>query len=115
MAHEPAAAPTARAARTDTDADGKDIEREIPFLKAYTVFNVAQIENLPAHYYSLPEAQAEKMQLIEAAESFFTATGATIRHSGDKAYYAPGPDVMQLPIPEAFKDAERYAATKRTS
>jgi len=38
--------------KTDTDADGNDIEREIPFLKAYTVFNVAQIENLLAHYHA---------------------------------------------------------------
>jgi antirestriction protein ArdC len=28
------------------------------------------------------------------------------------AYYAPGPDVIQLPVPEAFRDAESYAATK---
>lgn len=27
-------------------------------------------------------------------------------------YYAPGPDVIQLPVPEAFRDAESYAATK---
>ncbi len=26
--------------------------------------------------------------------------------------YAPTPDVIQLPAPEAFKDAESYAATK---
>ena len=28
------------------------------------------------------------------------------------AYYAPGPDLIQLPSPEAFRDAEGYAATK---
>jgi len=27
-------------------------------------------------------------------------------------YYAPGPDVIQLPVPEAFRDAESDAATK---
>src|SRR5262245_18425079 len=36
--------------RTEKDADGNDVEREIPFLKGYTVFNVEQIEGLPAHY-----------------------------------------------------------------
>jgi antirestriction protein ArdC len=39
-----------RIVRKDTDAAGHDVERVIPFLKAYTVFNVAQIENLPAQY-----------------------------------------------------------------
>jgi antirestriction protein ArdC len=76
------------------------------------VFNVAQIEGLPAHYYAEPEAKGEKLQFIESAEKFFAATGAVIRHGGNMAYYAPGPDVIQLPVPEAFHDAESYAATK---
>ena len=101
-----------RFTRTETDADGNGAEREIPFLKAYTVFNVAQIEGLPAHYYARPEAKADKLELIESAEGFCAATGAVIRHGGNMAYYAPGPDVIQLPVPEAFRDAESYAATK---
>jgi antirestriction protein ArdC len=101
-----------RFTRKETDADGHDVEREIPFLKAYTVFNVAQIEGLPAHYYAQAEPKTEKLELIEDAERFFAATGAVIRHGGDKAYYAPALDVIQLPVPEAFRDAESYAATK---
>ncbi len=34
--------------RTETNDKGEDIEREIPFMKGYTVFNVEQIEGLPA-------------------------------------------------------------------
>ena len=101
-----------RLIRTETDERGEDIEREIPFLKAYTVFNVAQIEELPSQYYVHLEQNADKPELIETAEHFFSATGAVIRHGGDRAYYSPGPDVIQLPVPEAFRDAESYAATK---
>jgi antirestriction protein ArdC len=101
-----------RFTRKETDADGHDVEREIPFLKAYTVFNVAQVEGLAAHYYAQPESKGEKLELIEDAERFFAATGAVIRHGGDKAYYAPTLDVIQLPVPDAFRDAESYAATK---
>jgi antirestriction protein ArdC len=101
-----------RFTRIDTDANGNEVEREIPFLKAYTVFNVAQIDGLPAKYYASPGRPADKFQLIEAAERFFVATAAVIRHGGDIAYYAPGPDIIQLPSPEAFRDAESYAATK---
>ena len=101
-----------RFTRTETDADGNGVEREIPFLKAYTVFNVAQIEGLPAHYYARPEAKADKLELIESAEGFCAATGAVICHGGNLAYYAPGPDLIQLPPPEAFRDAKSYAATK---
>jgi antirestriction protein ArdC len=38
--------------RTEEGANGEDEERAIPFLKAYTVFNVDQIDGLPAHYHA---------------------------------------------------------------
>ena len=41
--------------RTEEGDDGQDEERAIPFLKAYTVFNIEQIEDLPAHYYARAE------------------------------------------------------------
>lgn len=98
--------------RTETNEQGEDEAREIHFMKGYTVFNVEQIDGLPAHYHAKPEAKGEPLQLIANAESFFTATGAAFRHGGNRAYYAPGPDVIQLPPAEAFKDAQSYAATK---
>ncbi len=36
--------------RTETNDNGEDVERDIPFMKGYTVFNIEQIEGLPAHY-----------------------------------------------------------------
>ena len=101
-----------RLTRIEAGDQGEDVEREIPFMKGYTVFNVEQIEGLPDHYTVKPELKGEPLQLIAAAERFFAATGATVRHGGNMAYYAPGPDLIQLPPPEAFKDAESYAATK---
>jgi len=101
-----------RIIRTETDERGQDVEREIPFLKAYRVFNVAQIEGLPVHYYAPVNQKADKLELIDAAERFFSTTGAIIRHGGDQAYYSPRTDVIQLPVAEAFRDAESYAATK---
>jgi antirestriction protein ArdC len=38
--------------RTEEGDNGEDEERAIPFLKAYTVFNIDQIDDLPAHYYA---------------------------------------------------------------
>jgi antirestriction protein ArdC len=101
-----------RFTKTETDDHGEEIERDIPFMKAYTVFNVEQIEDLPTHYYTKPEPKGEPLQLIASAEAFFAVTGAAFRHGGNMAYYAPSPDLIQLPPPEAFNDAESYAATK---
>jgi len=98
--------------KTDTDDTGTEVVQDIPFMKAYTVFNVEQIEDLPTRYYLRDEPAGEPLELIQSAEYFFTATGAVFRHGGNQAYYAPGPDVIQLPPAESFKDAESYAATK---
>jgi antirestriction protein ArdC len=37
-----------RFTRTEANEAGEEVEREIPFLKAYTVFNAEQIDGLPA-------------------------------------------------------------------
>ena|SRR5882672_799763 len=98
--------------KTEQDDNGQDIEREIPFMKGYTVFNVEQIEGLPETFYAVPDPKGEKLALIEAAEKFFASTGAVFKHGGNSAFYAPSVDAIQLPFPEAFRDAESYAATK---
>jgi antirestriction protein ArdC len=100
-----------RFTRTETGDDGRDVEREIPFLKAYTVFNVEQIDGLPAHYSPLAEPTLDPSVRIAHAEAFFAALGADIRHGGAQAYYAIGPDYVQLPPFECFCDPESYYAT----
>lgn len=98
--------------RTETDAEtGEDEERTIPYLKGYTVFNVEQVEGLPAKFYELVEPALDPVQRIEAAEAFFAATRADIRHGGNMAYYAIGSDHIQMPPFESFRDAESYYAT----
>jgi antirestriction protein ArdC len=101
-----------RISRTETNDKGEECEREIPFLKGYTVFNAEQCEGLPAQYTARAEPPAlTPLQRIEAADRFFAATGATLRHGGTRAYYAEGPDFVQMPPFETFRDAESYAAT----
>lgn len=101
-----------RFTRTETNDKGEDIESQIPFMKGYTVFNVDQVDGLPAQYYTKPEPNGEPLQLIDEAEQFFARTGAKVRHGGDRAFYAPSLDQIQLPHADAFRDAESYTATK---
>ena len=100
-----------RFTKSETDDKGEAIEREIPFMKGYSVFNVEQIDGLPAHYTAKAQEPHEPMARIEHAEAFFAATGAAIKYVGNKAFYAPSPDFVQMPPRESFKDAESYCAT----
>ena len=100
-----------RITRTETVSAGQDVEREIPFMKGYTVFNVEQIDGLPAHFYAQPTNPLPLSERLALADQFVTATGVTVRHGGNQAYYSPAADHIQLPPFEAFKDKKSYYAT----
>jgi antirestriction protein ArdC len=99
-----------RFTKTETDDRGDEVERDIPFLKAYRVFCVDQIEGLPDHYYGRPAAVADPVERIARADAFFAATGASIRHGGTTAFYSPSLDHIQMPPFESFRDAASYVA-----
>ena len=74
--------------------------------RAFTVFNVAQVDDLDVPQ-DTPEPPAEG-----AVEAFVAATGADIRHGGDRACYVPSKDFTALPNPSTFRDEQNYRATK---
>jgi antirestriction protein ArdC len=90
------------------DATGE--RRAISFLKAYTVFNVAQCDNLPARVTDPNGAQrvANANARDELADQFIAATGADYRHGEPRAYYQPGADFVNMPAFETFKTASSY-------
>ena len=93
------------------DTSGEDVEREIPFLKGYTVFNVEQIDGLPEIYHAKMEPKFSPVERIAHAESFFAATKAVIRYGGNRAYYTMEADRIQMPPIEAFRDAGSFYQT----
>jgi len=99
-----------RFTKTDVGPAGEEFDREIPFLKAYTVFNVAQIDGLPDRYYGIDKTVADPVERIEHADRFFANTGAVIRHGGVQAFYSPASDHIQMPPFQAFRDAASYVA-----
>lgn len=100
-----------RISKTETNDKGEEHERQIPFMKGYTVFNVEQVDGLPDHYYAQPTNPLPAAQRIDTAERFAASTRADVRHGGNRAFYAPARDFVQMPPFEAFRDAESYYAT----
>jgi antirestriction protein ArdC len=99
-----------RFTKSEADGNGNEVDREIPFLKAYSVFNVEQIDGLPDGYYAPLAKVVDPIGRIESADRFFRNTGAVIRHGGNQAYYSPVMDYIQMPPFEAFRDAAGYTA-----
>ena len=97
--------------KTETDEHGDEVERAIPFLRAYTVFCVDQIESLPDHYYGRPAptiapAQRSRMRTPSSPTQERPSGMAATRRSSH-----PSLDLIQMPPFESFRDAESYAAT----
>lgn len=88
--------------------DGDEPEA-VPFLKRFTVFNVAQcdgMDRLQGEPVPLPERE-----IIPHAEALIAATGADIRIGGDRAFYSPGGDYIQVPPQPAFFDQVNFYRT----
>jgi antirestriction protein ArdC len=84
--------------------------KAVPFLKRFTVFNIAQCEGLRPGLAVDPAPLPER-EIIPHAEALIAATGADIRIGGDKAYYSPSGDYVQVPPQPAFRDQINYYRT----
>jgi len=80
--------------------EGRDA-RQVPFLKRFTVFNVEQCEDLPEARLDLP-SPTEPEEMVPAAHRLMEASGAVIRIGGDRAFYAPSSDHVQVPPQAAY-------------
>jgi antirestriction protein ArdC len=86
-----------------------DEEKKIGMLKAYSVFNVAQIDGVPAPATGLVEKTPDQRR--DHVDTFIAATKADIRIGGDRACYVPSLDFICLPPESAFKSREHFLAT----
>ena len=73
----------------------------IPFLKRFTVFSTDQCEGLPDDLVAASPPVPEGLILPEV-EALIRASSADFRLGGDKAYYAPTLDYVQVPRPESY-------------
>jgi antirestriction protein ArdC len=86
--------------RRRAERDGNE-PNAIPFLKRFTVFNTDQCENLPPQLTSAPAPVPDGL-ILPHAEALIAATAADFRIGGDRAYYNPIHDFIQVPRPEAY-------------
>ncbi len=88
----------------DSDDDGK---RRVA--RASYVFNASQVDG-----YTLPDAPAplSAIERLDAVDRFITATGARIEHGGDRAFYRPSSDHIQMPDEGLFCGTDTMSRTE---
>ncbi len=92
---------------------GEEESRAIPFLKQSYVFNAAQIDGLPEHFYetATPPPDRTPKARDSRLDDFFRHTGVDLRHGGSRAFYRVDADFVQMPNFEDFHTGENYYST----
>jgi len=91
--------------------EGDSEDKRIPFLRYYSVFNVAQCEgiNVPV----IPTVETDPtFQPIEKCEQMVAAMPKRpdIRHNGARASYSPPLDAISMPEARLFESSEDITA-----
>src|ERR1700733_5062113 len=96
--------------RDDTKPDDdEDSVRRIPLLRAFTLFHASQIDGIPD--YVPPTIEEAPWRAPEAAEIILANSGAVVRYGGERAFFSPGTDHIQMPPQSAFATAEGFCGT----
>ena len=87
--------------RLPMNAPAEKVDRTVPFIKGIPVFNIEQVDGLPP-FDEIVEGITDEDTLFEEAEALIKNYGIEVRKGGDKAYYSPVFDYIQMP------DASRF-------
>lgn len=94
---------------------GEEIETRIPVLRYYTVFHISDCDGIRAKYDD-PSENTHIEPLAEAetiVESYRQRESLKIvrDQKGDRAFYSPSRDFIQVPTMEQFAKTEEYYST----
>jgi antirestriction protein ArdC len=89
------------------------LPEQVPFARAYRVFNAQQIDGLPGEFYAQPEpARTFDTKTDARLDAWLMSRGADIRTSDEpRAYYHMKLDQIHLPRIERFYSPAGYYAT----
>jgi antirestriction protein ArdC len=91
------------------DEENEDGRKTVRILKHYAVFHASQIDGIPA--YKSPTFEEAPWARPEAADIILKSSGAIVRIGGDRAFYSPSTDHIQLPPEHAFRGPPEFAST----
>jgi len=88
---------------------GNDVEKHIPLLKHFNLFNAEQVEGVDVS--AIETQKLTENEIIESAQSVVDATHANIKEFGGRACFIPSKDEIHIPVINAFVSSEDYYST----
>jgi antirestriction protein ArdC len=91
------------------DAEAEDGKKAVRFLKHFAVFHASQVEGIAE--WTPPSLEEAPWTRPEATSTILKNSGAQILTGGDRAFYSPVGDFIQLPPEKGFHGPREWAAT----
>ncbi|QDT24380.1 ArdC family protein [Gimesia chilikensis] len=90
---------------------GEEPEKTVPLLRTYHVFNVEQTDGLDHLRIGHGDSTTDMEDSHDEADELIDATEADIRYGGNRAFYSPTTDHIQLPMRNQFPDMNEFYST----
>ena len=96
--------------RDTKGGDGnEDSKKRIPLLRAFTLFHVSQVDSVPE--FVPPTVAEAPWRAPDAVETIVANSGAVVRIGGERAFYSPTTDHIQMPPRGAFHSVSGWSST----
>ena len=92
----------------DRDGSSDDGRKVVPVLRSFTLFNGSQIDGIPP--YIAPGVEDAPWREHESAAMIARNSKAIIRVGGERAFFSPATDHIQMPPTSAFRSPAAYAS-----
>jgi len=96
--------------RNQPDAKGNIVEKTIPMLKYYRVFNLDQIDGIEVPKIKENVSVNDKIDACEKLLELYK-NKPVIKHEENSAYYVPSKDCVNMPKKNHFDKIENYYST----
>ena len=97
--------------RERANASGEKTEDSFLVMREFSVFSVEQTTGLDQFRVGYAQPNDTEFERHEMADNLFDAIGADTRFGGNKAFYSPSGDYIQMPHRHQFETAEGYFET----
>lgn len=97
--------------RERTNENGEQVEDKFLVMRTFSVFNVEQTTGLDQFRVGFSQPSGTIFERFESMDRLVAAVGIDLRHGGNKAFYSPGGDFIQMPHRHQFETSETYYQT----
>lgn len=97
--------------RERTNEKGEQVQDRFLVMRQFSVFSVEASTGLDQFRIGFAQPSDTIFERFESMDRLAAAVGIDVRHGGNRAFYSPGGDYIQMPHRHQFETSEAYYQT----